>query len=146
MRQIRSGAVSVCDLTDQQLLDLWDCVRRDDRDVLAALLSRCSDEPGSLILAHNFTTNSAVELTFSGGQGQIAAQGVFDGGTLALNFSVDDGVTWTLLEDDPASSMTEDGSFAFKSMATDAPSYRLQLELTGAGGLANINIRVGDNL
>jgi hypothetical protein len=109
-------------------------------------ISNIATGASGAVIGHNFTTNSAVELTFSGGQGQLAAQGVFDGGTLALNFSVDDGVTWTLLEDDPASSMTEDGSFAFKSMATDASSYRLQLELTGAGGLANINIRVGDNL
>jgi len=101
-------------------------------------------------MTHNFTTNSEVELKWRGGEGQLAAQGTFGGGTLSINFSTDDGSTWTLLKkvedaSEPSPTLTEAGAFAFKSMRTDASSYRLQVALTGATG-ANITARVGDHV
>jgi hypothetical protein len=96
-------------------------------------------------MTQNFTTNSSVELTWRKGEGQLAAQGSFGGGTLALEYSLDDGSTWTLLEDDPASSLTADGSFAFRSMGTDSSSYRLRVSLTGATS-PDLNVRVGNHL
>lgn len=75
----------------------------------------------------------------------MAAQGTFGGGTLALEFSLDAGTTWTQLEDDPASTMTAAGSYAFRSMKTDDTDYMLRLSLTGAT-TPSINVKVGDNL
>jgi hypothetical protein len=96
-------------------------------------------------MTQNFTTNSSAELTFPGGEGQVAAQGTFGGGTIALEFSLDDGTTWTTLEDEPAATLTADGSFGFKSMRTDAASYRLRVTLSSATS-PNINVRVGAHL
>lgn len=93
---------------------------------------------------HNFTSNSVLAINWRGGEGQIAAQGNFGGGTLMLQFSLDGGTTWTQLEDDPASTLTAEGSFAFRSMKTD-DDYKLQLELTSATS-PDINVKVGDNL
>ena len=75
----------------------------------------------------------------------MAAQGDFGGGTLSLKFSLDNGTTWTLLEDDPVSQLTAPGSFGFSSMKAGDPTYQLQLELTGASS-PNLNVRVGDHL
>ena len=101
-------------------------------------------------MTHNFTTNSEVELKWKGGEGQLAAQGPFSGGTLSIKFSMDNGTTWTLLKkieeagaNDP--SLTEAGSFAFKSMRTDEVSYRLQVALTGATN-PSILVRIGDHV
>lgn len=96
-------------------------------------------------MKHTFTTNSTLTLTWCGGEGQVAAQGTFGGGTLALEFSLDAGTTWTQLEDDPASTMTAAGSYAFRSMKTDDTDYMLRLSLTGAT-TPSINVKVGDNL
>ena len=98
-----------------------------------------------MAMTHTFTTNSAVELPWAGSEGQVATQGDFDGCTLALEYSLDDGTTWTQLEDDPASTLSAAGSFSFKSMKAGDPSYRLRLSLTGAGS-PNINLRVGGHL
>lgn len=91
----------------------------------------------------NLTADGDTAITWPGGQGQLCAQGTFGGGTLALQFSLDGGTTWTALEDDPASSLSAAGTFVFSSMRTDAVDYQLRLNLSGST-TPNINIKIGD--
>ncbi|MBU98077.1 MAG: hypothetical protein CL429_03185 [Acidimicrobiaceae bacterium] len=92
-----------------------------------------------------FASDSTMAITWRGGEGQLAAQGSFGSGTLTLEYSLDAGSTWTLLESDPASSLSAAGSFAFRSMRTDDTDYMLRLSLTGSTS-PSINAKIGDNL
>ena len=96
-------------------------------------------------MTHTFTADGSEALEWRGGEGQVAAQGTFGGGTLSLQFSLDNGSTWTNLEDDPASTIAANGSFAFRSMKTDPESYKLRLNLSGATS-PNLKVRVGNHL
>lgn len=145
-RQIQAGTLDPSTLTAQQIADSWHCMSELDRSALAAMVAGGASAVAPGVSSPNLTADGNYEVTWPGGNGQVSGQGTFGGGTLSLEFSLDDGTTWTLLKKvetatDPDPTLTENGSFVFWSAPTSAPGYRLRLTLAGAT-TPNINVYI----
>ncbi len=139
---ICDGTTSPGSLTSAEICDLWGCLSVPEQ----ALFSLLKSTSAGSVTTTNITADGGYEVTWPGGNGQVSAQGTFGGGTLSLEFSLDDGTTWTLLKKvetatDPDPTLTENGSFVFWSLPTSAPGYRLRLTLAGAT-TPNINVYI----
>lgn len=77
-------------------------------------------------------------LEWKGGPGTMLAQGNFDGGTLQLQFSLD-GTTWTNV---PGTEVTLSGPGGGNFQLCFCS---LRAQLSGAGGSADVAVRVANN-
>ncbi len=71
-------------------------------------------------------------IVFPGGMGNVQAAGTFGGGTLKLQYSVDNGVTY--VDGDVDSELTADGAYNFT-----LPSCLVRYDFSGGG---SINVAV----
>ena len=87
-------------------------------------------------------SDGVTNVNWAGGMGQLMAQGDWGGASGNLEFSIDGGNTWTLLQQQGTKSyLTGDGSFSFLSAATDS-NYELRFNCTGTSVSTNFDFLI----